>query len=505
MDIFKIPAFVVAIVSLLAIFNSGKSKDSETIKRDVLITMIKGTLISLLIVFLNLTYIYFNNSDFKAYESFNDFIEHYGVITFSFVFLSICIVQFLFPNFDREIFSIKKYGEGVSIESKSTYDKDFNIEILYLVKKISYVLKLYILTYVFKLLLFSSIAFLFLASFQIFQNKGEDDSKYPYIADEKIFVTNTETIEKTFVKDGKVQKEYLPTGTIFSISKGSHFSIETYPMSEKIIYVGEKIRNGVYGLTVNDKILLSKNTKIYYEGELDHTIFFSDNDERISAYYTVKTVPGETYFKIGSEMAFRVISSSNENLNSYYKFIVGSSTDEARQNSFLDKLLNLNILIILISVLIIVLLLQKYLYLFVFGVFSTYSLAYIMLIIIDKGKFNFLYMIISIIVLIISAIEMLAYLKFLEKNILLNRIKELKTINVKINKHGTKVVFDRENKNPIDIEITENSDFYNEKFKYVIDGKEQNGELRVIVYDSVKQILSSYFKKYSKFTFFKKN
>ena len=108
MDIFKIPAFVVAIVSLLAIFNSGKSKDSDTIKRDVLITMLKGMLISLPIVFLNLTYIYFSNSDFKAYESFNGFIIHYGVITFSFVFLSIFIVQLLFPNFDRDIFSLKK-------------------------------------------------------------------------------------------------------------------------------------------------------------------------------------------------------------------------------------------------------------------------------------------------------------------------------------------------------------------------------------------------------------
>ena len=215
MDIFKIPAFVVAIVSLLAIFNSGKSKDSETIKRDVLITMLKGMLISLPIVFLNLTYIYFSNSDFKAYESFNGLIIHYGVITFSFVFLSIFIVQLLFLNFDRDIFSLKKYGEGVSIESKSSYGNDFYIEILYFAKKISHVLKLYILTYIFRFLLFSLITFVLLVSFQIFQNEGEDNSKYPYIADDKIFITNTETMEKTLVKDGKVQKEYLPTGTLF--------------------------------------------------------------------------------------------------------------------------------------------------------------------------------------------------------------------------------------------------------------------------------------------------
>ncbi|MBA1352290.1 hypothetical protein HRJ32_09515 [Streptococcus oralis subsp. oralis] len=498
MDIFKIPAFVVAIVSLLAIFNSGKSKDSDTIKRDVLITMLKGMLISLPIVFLNLTYIYFSNSDFKAYESFNGFIIHYGVITFSFVFLSIFIVQLLFPNFDRDIFSLKKYGEGVSIESKSSYDNDFYIEIFYLVKKISHILKLYFLTYIFKLLLFSLISFVLLVSFQIFQNDGEDNPKYPYIADEKIFITNTETIEKTFVQDGEVQKKYLPTGTIFSISKGSHFSIETYPMKEEVFDVGEKIRDGVYGLMVNEKILLSNNTKIYYEGELDHTIFFSNNDEKIVAYYTVKTVPGETYFIIGPEIPFKVMSSSNENPNSYYKFIVGASTEEARLKGFFDKLITLNIWIVLISILIILLLLPKYFYLITWGLFCTGALAYIMFIITDIGKFNLLWSIVSIILIIISVIEMITYGKFLKKNILLKRIKNLDTINVKINKYGAKaLLFNRKDENPIDIDITDNKYFYSEQFKYVINGKEQKGELRVIVYDSVKLILSSYFKKYS--------
>lgn len=72
------------------------------------------------------------------------------------------------------------------------------------------------------------------------------------------------------------------------------------------------------------------------------------------------------------------------------------------------------------------------------------------------------------------------------------------TINVKINKYGAKaLLFNRKDENPIDIDITDNKYFYSEQFKYVINGKEQKGELRVIVYDSVKQILSSYFKKYS--------
>ena len=209
-------------------------------------------------------------------------------------------------------------------------------------------------------------------------------------------------------------------------------------------------------------------------------------------------MPGETYFKIGSNNKFKVISSSNENPNSYYKFIVGASTEEARLKSFLDKLITLNIWIVLFSLLIILLLLPKYFYLFTWGLFCTGALSYIIFIITNIGQFNLLWTIISIILLIISAIEMITYGEFLKKNILIKRIKDLDTINVKINKYGAKaLLFNRKDENPIDIDITDNKYFYSEQFKYVINGKEQKGELRVIVYDSVKQILSSYFKKYS--------
>lgn len=71
------------------------------------------------------------------------------------------------------------------------------------------------------------------------------------------------------------------------------------------------------------------------------------------------------------------------------------------------------------------------------------------------------------------------------------------TINVKINKYGTKVLFKRKDKNSIDINITDKKYFYREKFKYFINEKEQKEELRVFAYDSVCQILSLYFKKYS--------
>ena len=92
---------------------------------------------------------------------------------------------------------------------------------------------------------------------------------------------------------------------------------------------------------------------------------------------------------------------------------------------------------------------------------------------------------------------MITYGEFLKKNILIKRIKDLDTINVKINKYGTKVLFKRKDKNSIDINITDKKYFYREKFKYFINEKEQKEELRVFAYDSVCQILSLYFKKYS--------
>ena len=149
------------------------------------------------------------------------------------------------------------------------------------------------------------------------------------------------------------------------------------------------------------------------------------------------------------------------------------------------------------SLLIILLLLPKYFYLFTWGLFCTGALSYIIFIITNIGQFNLLWTIISIILLIISAIEMITYGEFLKKNILIKRIKDLDTINVKINKYGTKVLFKRKDKNSIDINITDKKYFYREKFKYFINEKEQKEELRVFAYDSVCQILSLYFKKYS--------
>ncbi len=490
MDIFKIPGFIVAVLTLYATLKSGKNN----IQRNLLITVLKMILESIFLVLFFLTLIYFISNDFKAYKSFTEFIFHFAIISSPIVFLSIVVVQLLFPIFERTKFSIKKYGEGVSVESNSWYDNDFYIEILYFVKEIKHVFKYYILIYIFRLLLISSIAMIFLVFFQNFQNYSENNLNYPYIANEKIFIKNTEPIEKTFVKDGKLQKEFLPKGTIFSISKGSRFFLDRFQVTEEVNDVEDEIRDEVYGLMVNDRILVSEDTKIYYEGELDHIIFLRNYEGKISNYNTVKTVPGETYFKKGSRMVFRVTSSPNESTKSYYKFIVESSTENNLQERFLENWTILISVVILISVFILLFLLPKYLYLSVLGLINFFEILFIF---INLIKINLLWLIVSVTFLIISWIEIFSYATFLNKNIIINRIKSLELISVKINKHGTEVLFDRGNQKLIDIAITDKLDVYNEKFKYFVNGQEQKEELRVIVSNSVKFILFLYFRKYN--------
>ena len=171
MDIFKIPGFIVAVLTLYATLKSGKNN----IQRNLLITVLKMILESIFLVLFFLTLIYFISNDFKAYKSFTEFIFHFAIISSPIVFLSIVVVQLLFPIFERTKFSIKKYGEGVSVESNSWYDNDFYIEILYFVKEIKHVFKYYILIYIFRLLLISSIAMIFLVFFQSFQNYSENN------------------------------------------------------------------------------------------------------------------------------------------------------------------------------------------------------------------------------------------------------------------------------------------------------------------------------------------
>ena len=69
MSIINIPGFIVAIVTLFAIIKSKKDTDSESIKKGILITTIKNIVVSIFIVLLILSAIYYLNVDIKSFES----------------------------------------------------------------------------------------------------------------------------------------------------------------------------------------------------------------------------------------------------------------------------------------------------------------------------------------------------------------------------------------------------------------------------------------------------
>ena len=84
MSIINIPGFIVAIVTLFAIIKSKKDTDSESIKKGILITTIKNIVVSIFIVLLILSAIYYLNVDIKSFESYKQFIVHYFFKSFFF-------------------------------------------------------------------------------------------------------------------------------------------------------------------------------------------------------------------------------------------------------------------------------------------------------------------------------------------------------------------------------------------------------------------------------------
>lgn len=76
MGIDKIPAFLVAVLTLYALYKGGDSKNSEESKRDLFIIIIKAAFVSLLVVILMLSIVYYRNIDFQIYYSYNEFLKN---------------------------------------------------------------------------------------------------------------------------------------------------------------------------------------------------------------------------------------------------------------------------------------------------------------------------------------------------------------------------------------------------------------------------------------------
>ena len=70
-------------------------------------------------------------------------------------------------------------------------------------------------------------------------------------------------------------------------------------------------------------------------------------------------------------------------------------------------------------------------------------------------------------------------------------------IKIGINKHNTKVTFNRNDKDSIYKRILDRSESYKEKFTYISKGNKIEKELSIIVYNSRRAILCKYFRVYS--------
>ena len=496
MSIINIPGFIVAIVTLFAIIKSGNDTDSESIKKGILITTIKNIVVSIFIVLLILSVIYYLNVDFKIFESYKQFIVQYFFKSFFFVFLDIVLVQIISAFFLKDYIQISNNRGVFGIKLKTFYENNFSVEIFYLIKKFRNVVKYYALIYTFKIFLFLSFAVLFLVPINFLQDESSNDFNYPYVTSEKMFIRSTQPIQQIVVRDGKIRKEYLPMGMLFSITEGTNFSITTDKLKDRSNSVGEEIRNEVYGITTNDTIYLASNSKIYYEGVLDKPILFGNHDGKISDYHTVKTVPGETYLRLDSEMEFRVDTSLKDNHSNYYKFVIGKLTKENQEKKFLNKLNILNILFLLLITVIFFISLPK-LFLYILGFLLIFIILFNIFIMINSEKIQNLWIMLPVILLIILSLEMNAYRVFLKNNILIRRIKKMSMIKVEIKKDNTKVTFNRNDKASIYKRILDRGESYKEKFTYISKGNKIERELSIIVYNSRRTILCKYFRVYS--------
>lgn len=496
MGIDKIPAFLVAVLTLYALYKGGDSKNSEESKRDLFIIIIKAAFVSLLVVILMLSIVYYRNIDFQIYYSYNEFLKKYFLIASSFVFMSVFCVQVFLPYLARDSFYLEKHSDGYSIKSSLWYDPNFFIQLVYCVKKSNNFIKLNFLNLLFKVLGFSLIIVLFLGVFQIFQyGINNNNNNVEYIANEKIFITNTEKIIRMVLKDDIIQNEDIPDGTLFSVNEGSKFSIKANDIKEQNFNFGNKVDNGIVGIVPGDEIDLEANSKIYFEEIFDNTVFLSDNNVKISKYYKVKTVPGETYFRINSNMKFKIVANSSDNFRGYYKFSEANSTDENLEKNFLVNLMYVSSMMMFISFFILAISLSQYLYLFLSSLLFVFSVAYVWDAISKLKEINFLWVVLYVAILVISLYEMKSYGNFLKQNILLKRREfDPKFISVTITQYGTTDLFQDSKQDSIDIPINERDNVYIQRIDCISDKKIK--EIRIIIYSKFRTLLCEYFKQH---------
>ena len=231
---YTVPSLIVTVLTIFQIFINGKKVDVESVKREILIILIKGLLISIPIYLLEMIMLFFIYPDHKYYKFYNEIISVYSLDLYFFITFGVLLVLVLFPYFTKDTTSIEKYGDEYLIQSKSFYDQDFYIELTYFIKKRVHLLGSFFSLFLIRILLFSSVLVLIVGILQFVPNGRMNDDKHPYVADEKIYIESIDPINVYVVKNGKLQQSSLPSNTKFSIAKGTNFSFHYNKLKNKI-------------------------------------------------------------------------------------------------------------------------------------------------------------------------------------------------------------------------------------------------------------------------------
>lgn len=509
MNWYAVPGVIVAVVSIVKIVHSLVTADNlsgiSKIIADIIKLALHSLRISLGVFVIEIILLYLFYWDFLHF--YHEIVLRYSLYLYFFIFIDVFLILFFFPYLSNETTKVEKYGNQYLIQSKLTYGKNINVSIMYFVEKFKDIIGLKILTLLSKILLFSSILPLLIGGINVIQNVKIEDSKYPFIANEKTFIKNVKPVDIYEVKNKKIKKGTLPSGTKFSIAKGTNFSFNYDRLNSKQKGGKANIHNGIYGLSPSKKISLKKGSKLFFEDVVDYTIFVKDKYNNLSYYYTVKTVPGKTYIDSDSSEYYEVITNPEKKVkDTVYSFIVGYTKDDINYKEFLDNAtsLNRNLMLLMLLLFVVILFIQrKYVYymvcliadsLIILGIIMLKGIPWISAIL--------------VILLLISLIEIFCYGNFLRNYILIKRRKSMSEVNIELLYPKPKIVFKGSGKEKIDVTFGGEECYYTEQLEYTIlkGNKERiTNEFRIIAYKRLKDILSEYIKNYSLFSFLNKS
>ena len=491
---YTIPGFIVSVLTIIQLLFYKRVSDIEDLKRNILLNLIKSAQYSVLIVIVELIVLYFFYKDLGLRYFYNDIVLEYSLYLYLFIFIDVFLLLWLLPYFSNDTIKVEKYGDQYLIQSKST-SKNINVGIMYFVEKFWDTIGLKISTFLYRLLLFSSLLMWIIVGWDSVHYVRPKDSKYPFVANEKIFVKNTKPIDIYEVKDNKITKGTLPKDKVFSIAKGTEFSFDYEKLKNKLKNKrgGEfNIYNGVYGLLSSKKISIRKGSKLYFEEMGDFAIYVNDKSNELSEYYTVKTVPGKTYIQSDSSMNYEVIANPERNVkDTVYGFIVGYTKENIDYTQFLHNAVVLDGILMIISIIAALCTLWKYLYIFALIFFSIFPLSIIKANGISWGW---------VILLGIILIEILNYMFFLSQNIFIKRLNSMSEVSIEVLTPKSGIIFTESDKNKIDLRLKDDNWDDKTKYKYTVfknNGKKLEGELRIIAYKSVWNILGKYFSNYN--------